>query len=102
MKPKAEYFDELVDRKTLTGIRETAKLFKINQNKFVKWLLDNKFMYRDIKNKLQAYSQYTVNSTGKGYFEPKERHGNTSPWSGTQVFITPKGREAFRLLLQIK
>ena len=34
MKPKAEYFDDLVDRNLLTGIRETAKEFQIKQKRF--------------------------------------------------------------------
>lgn len=39
MQPKAEYFDGLCDRESLTGIRETAKLLGLKQNDFVKWLL---------------------------------------------------------------
>ena len=95
MKPKAEYFDDLVERNMLSGIRETAKAFKIKQNDFVKFLLENKFCYRDNKYKLQPYSPY-VNT----YFELKESKNDKNAWSGMQLFITPKGREAFRLLLQ--
>lgn len=92
MKPKADYFDELVERNTLTNFRETAKLLHIGQNKFINWLLNKKFIYRDIKGKLLAYS--------KPYFDVKEqKNGN---WSGFQTLITPQGREAFRLLLQVK
>lgn len=98
MKPKADYFDELVDRNTLTNFRETAKLLHIGQNKFINWLLNKKFIYRDIKGKLLAYSNYISGS--KPYFDVKEqKNGN---WSGFQTLITPQGREAFRLLLQIK
>ena len=46
MQPKADYFDELVDRNLLTGIRETAKELKIKQNIFVNFLLDKKYLYR--------------------------------------------------------
>lgn len=98
MKPKADYFDELVDRNTLTNFRETAKLLHIGQNKFINWLLNKKFIYRDIKGKLLAYSNYISGS--KPYFDVKEqKNGN---WSGFQTLITPQGREAFRLLLQVK
>lgn len=98
MKPKADYFDELVERNTLTNFRETAKLLHIGQNKFIDWLLNKKFIYRDIKGKLLAYSNYISGS--KPYFDVKEqKNGN---WSGFQTLITPQGREAFRLLLQIK
>lgn len=97
MKPKADYFDELVERNTLTNFRETAKLLHIGQNKFIDWLLNKKFIYRDIKGKLLAYSNYI---SAKPYFDVKEqKNGN---WSGFQTLITPQGREAFRLLLQVK
>lgn len=98
MKPKADYFDELVERNTLTNFRETAKLLHIGQNKFIDWLLNKKFIYRNIKGKLLAYSNYISGS--KPYFDVKEqKNGN---WSGFQTLITPQGREAFRLLLQVK
>ena len=47
MKPKAEYFDELVDRNLLTGIRETAGELGVKQSQFVAFLLEKKYMYRD-------------------------------------------------------
>lgn len=35
MKPKAEYFDDLVDRKLLTNFRDTAKEFHLGQKRFI-------------------------------------------------------------------
>lgn len=93
MKPKAEYFDCLVDRNLLTNFRTTAKELHIKQNQFISWLLDNKFVYRDKKGSLQPYSKYT------DYFHIKESKSQTGKWAGTQTLITPKGKEAFRLLL---
>lgn len=52
MQPKAEYFDELVDRNLLTNFRETAKELGIKPKAFVAWLLEKKFLYRDQKGKL--------------------------------------------------
>ena len=46
LKPKADYFDELVDRNLLTNFRETAKQLSIKQNDFVKFLLEKKYVYR--------------------------------------------------------
>ena len=40
MKPKAEYFDELVDRNLLTGFRETAGELGVKQSQFVAFLLE--------------------------------------------------------------
>ena len=55
MKPKAEYFDELVDRQLLTNFRDTAKELDIGQKKLITWLLDNGFWtmtyYTEIKRK---------------------------------------------------
>lgn len=95
MKPKAEYFDCLVDRNLLTNFRTTAKELHIKQNQFISWLLDNKFVYRDKKGSLQPYSEYA------DYFHIKDSKSQTGKWAGTQTLITPKGKEAFRLLLGI-
>ena len=95
MQPKADYFDELVDRNLLTGIRETAKELKVKQNTFVNFLLDNKYHYRDKMGKLMPYAKPMEN----GLFEVKEFTNEKTGFSSTQVFITPKGKETFRLLL---
>lgn len=95
MQPKADYFDELVDRNLLTGIRETAKELKVKQNTFVNFLLDKKYLYRDKKGKLMPYAKPMEN----GLFEVKEFSNEKTVFSSTQVFITPKGKETFRLLL---
>lgn len=95
MQPKADYFDELVDRNLLTGIRETAKELKVKQNTFVNFLLDKKYLYRDKNGKLMPYAKPMEN----GLFEIKEFSNEKTGFSSTQVFITPKGKETFRLLL---
>ena len=95
MKPKAEYFDTLVDRNTLVNFRDTAKEFHLKQKEFISWLLDKKFVYRDSKGKIKPTSGYD------DYFHIKECTGRANGWSGVQTLITPKGREAFRLLLGI-
>lgn len=94
MKPKAEYFDCLVDRNLLTNFRTTAKEFHMKQKQFINWLLENKFVYRDQKGSLQPYSEYA------DYFHVKDVKSTASNnWAGTQTLITPKGKEAFRLML---
>lgn len=91
--PKADYFDELVDRKLLTSFRETAKQFEVKEKDFIGLLLDKKYIYRDKKGKLQPYA-----NKNDGLFEIKECFNDKTNWSGTQTLITPKGRETFRLL----
>lgn len=93
MKPKAEYFDELVDRNLLTSFRETAKQLEIKERDFVRFLIDKKYIYRDKKGKLMPYAD-----KNNGLFEVKECFNEKTQWSGTQTLITPKGRETFRLL----
>ena len=93
MQPKADYFDELVERNLNTGIRETAKLLGIGQKEFVAFLQDKKYLYRDKRGRLMPYMD-----KNNGLFEVKECFNNKTNWAGTQVLITPKGRETFRLL----
>lgn len=93
MQPKAEYFDELVDRNLLTNFRETAKQLGVPPKKFVQFLLDKKYVYRDKRGKLMPYED-----KNKGLFEIKEQFNEKTQWAGTQTLVTPKGRETFRLL----
>ena len=93
MQPKAEYFDELVDRRLLTNFRDTAKEFHIGQKEFIQFLLDHKYVYRDRKSKLKPYMPYVED----GLFELKEFTNTKTGFTDTQTFITPKGKETFRL-----
>lgn len=92
-KPKADYFDELVERNTLTNFRETAKELGIPPKKFVDFLLERKYIFRDKRGKLMPYE-----AKNNGLFEVKETYNEKTEWSGTQTLVTPKGRETFRLL----
>ena len=93
MKPKADYFDELVDRNLLTNIRETAKQLGVKEKEFVAFLVAKKYLYRDKRGKLMPYAD-----KNNGLFEVKECFNEKTQWSGTQTLVTPKGRETFRLL----
>lgn len=93
MAPKAEYFDQLVDRNLLTNFRETAKELQIREKDFIAFLLDKHYIYRDKRGKLLPTAE-----KNDGLFEVKECYNEKTQWSGTQTLITPKGRETFRLL----
>ena len=95
MQPKADYFDELVERGLLTNFRETAKQLGIPPRKFVNLLIEHKYLYRDKKGKLLAYE-----NKNNGLFELKECVNERTQWAGVQTLVTPKGRETFRLLCQ--
>lgn len=91
--PKAEYFDDLVNRNLLTNFRETAKELGIPPKQFVNWLIEKKYVYRDGKGKILPRED-----KNEGLFEVKETKNDKTQWSGVQTLITPKGRETFRLL----
>lgn len=93
MQPKAEYFDELCDRETLTGIYETAKELGVAPRKFTADLVKHRYLYRGKKGQLLPYE-----SKNDGLFVLKETFNNQTKWSGTQTLITVKGRELFRML----
>lgn len=91
LKPKAEYFEHLVERNLLTNVRDTAKQIGLPQNTFISLLIEHKFVYRDARKKLKPYSEYTPS-----YFEMKDYEHNGHV--GIQLLITPKGKETFRLM----
>lgn len=95
MAPKADYFDDLVDRHLLTSFRDTAKELGIPPKAFVGWLLEKKYLYRDQTHKLVPYE-----NKNNGLFEVRESKNDKTGWAGTQTLVTPKGRETFRLLLE--
>lgn len=95
LSPKAQYFDALVDRNLLTNFRDTAKELGVGPKKFVDWLLDNKYLYRDQKKKLKPYAHYVPS-----LFKLKEWERNGK--ADVQTLVTPEGKETFRLLLNKK
>ena len=96
MKPKADYFDALVDRKLNLSFRDTAKELGITQTQFIQWLIEKRYIYRDTKKVLMPYAE----KLKKGLFTIKEYISQSSEHAGTQTLITPKGRETFRLFLK--
>lgn len=92
MKPKAEYFDEIVDRGGLTNFRDTAKLLGVSEKAFIFLLIDKKYIYRDQKGTLKPVAKYVGT-----YFELKEWVRGEK--TGTQTLITVKGKEHFLELI---
>ena len=94
MAPKADYFDELVDRNLLTNFTEAAKQLNIKRRTFISFLIDKKYLYRDKKGNLLPYASAKT----AGLFEVKESMNEKTNWTGCQTLLTPKGMETFRLL----
>ena len=94
LEPKANYYDQLVDKNLLTNFRNTAKQLNIPQKAFIDFLLANDFVYRDKHQRLLPYSR-----KNKGYFKVKEWISEDGRLVGIQTLITPKGRNYFLVLL---
>lgn len=92
MKPKADYFDTLVERGSNLNLRDTAKMIGVSERFFIEYLLLNGYLYRDAKRKLKPISKYV----GK-YFVLKEwvRGENT----GSQTLVTVEGKDKFYKLI---
>ena len=93
--PKGEYFDDLVARNLLTNFTKVAYQLNIKRKTFIDWLIRDKFIYRDQKNRLVPYAKYAHT-----YFHVNDAKGKYSKWAGNQTLITPEGNEAFRLLYE--
>ena len=98
-RPKAEYFDQLVDRKLLTNFTDTAKELGVKRNTLLTFLLDHKYIYRDKHGNIKPYAQYADTDNGSGLFHVKEYVNEKTEWAGAQTLVTVKGKETFRLLM---
>ena len=99
MTPKANYFDALVDKKLNTNIRDTAKELGIGEKAFVSFLIEKGYVFRQGKHRnLRPYAKYA--ESGNGLFVLKDKHNEQNGWTGQQMYVTPKGKETFRLLLE--
>ena len=93
-RPKVEHFNAMMERNDLTTFRETAKLLKMKEDKFVGFLLSREYVYRDKRHNLMPISEHN-----HGYFEVREYVGKSGPMP-LQTLITAKGRERFRRLCE--
>lgn len=90
VEPKAAALDVIGSAEGSLGVRETAKTIGIAQNKFVAWCVNNEWMYRDSKDKLQPYS----GRIQQGYMEQRPVTFNGRDGTAratTQPMFTPKG-----------
>lgn len=93
MKPKADYFDDLVERNLLSNFTDVAKQLNIKRKTFIEYLIRDNFIYRDKMNRIRPYKQYA-----NSYFHINDTKSSNNKWAGVQVLITAEGKEAFRLL----
>ena len=91
IRPKADYFDNLVEIGLNTNLRDTAKEFCCPPSYLIQWLVAHGYLYRDSKARLKPYQS----SVKSGLFVLKEYCVNNH--AGLQVLVTPKGRDLFRV-----
>lgn len=96
-RPKAEYFDALVDDNLLTNFRDTAKELGLSQTEFVGWLLDKEYVYKDSHGIIKPYEPHRK----RGLFAMKDFMNPNSGFTGVRTYVTVKGKNTFRLLLQV-
>ena len=92
MKPKEDYYNALVDRGTNLSFRNTAKEIGAPEKRFVRFLLENGYVYRNKNSQLEPYAEHVKN----GLFVMKESKSEKTKWSGSQTLITVQGRDKLR------
>ena len=93
MKPKADYFDHVVDKGHLTNIRDTAKQLGIREREFTKWLKDKKYIYYNARRQIRPYGK----AVHVGILQLKEWEDNGI--CGEQTMVTILGKRTFLSLL---
>lgn len=93
LKPKAQYFDALVERSLLTGFRDTAKELGLKQNEFIRILIDNGYVYKTPKGEIRPIAKYA-----NDLFELKDFKSLHNEHAGVRTWITVKSKKVFQML----
>ena len=89
---KAAFYDLFIDRKHSTNLRTTAKELVVPERRFVRFLLEQRFVYRTASGNVLPYAK----SANDGLFCVKDycNHGHT----GSYTLVTPQGKLYFAQL----
>ncbi|WLF83778.1 phage antirepressor KilAC domain-containing protein [Moraxella sp. ZY210820] len=98
IEPQAHALQRITQVGEDLGLRESAKVLKIAQDKFINFLIDKKWIYRDAKYKPQAYQDkinqgYLIHH----YSSPQQTAHGERVFS--QVKITAKGVAKLSMML---
>ena len=88
--PKVDFYDTFVSSDKYTGLRVTAKELGVPEREFVKFLIDEKYLYRTPSKQLLPYAK----KGNEGLFEVKDYY-TRSDFVKPQVFFTPQGKQFF-------
>ena len=98
MKPKADYYDNIIDRGTSLNFGDTAKLIGVQRKALINELFRTGYIYRDGYGDIRAYQR----SIDRGLLKQKQFYNERNGHSGIQVLITPKGIEMCMNLMRAK
>ena len=89
---KAAFYDLFIDLKHSTNLRTTAKELVVPERRFVRFLLEQRFVYRAPSGNVLPYAK----SANDGLFTVKDycNHGHT----GSYTLVTPQGKLHFAQL----
>jgi prophage antirepressor-like protein len=89
--PKAAYYDAVAGSEGDKSFRETAKTFGVPEKKFIAFLIDHGYVYRDARGTLMPYADHMK----RGQFTVREivYNGAETIRTSSQTRITPKGRQ---------
>jgi prophage antirepressor-like protein len=89
LKGKAAYYDLFIDLHHSTNLRTTAKELVVPERQFVRFLLEQRFVYRAPSGCVLPYAK----SSNEGLFCVKDYYRNGH--SGSYTLVTPKGKLYF-------
>ena len=89
LKGKAAYYDLFIDLHHSTNLRTTAKELVVSERQFVRFLLEQRFVYRTPSGCVLPYAK----SSNEGLFCVKDYYRNGH--SGSYTLVTPKGKLYF-------
>ena len=92
---KAVYYDLFIDLRHSTNLRTTAKELEVPERRFVRFLLERRYVYRTPSGCVLPYAK----GSNEGLFCVKDfcRNGHT----GSYTLVTPKGKLHFAELRQL-
>lgn len=96
MKPKADYYDNIIAHGKAVNFTDAAKLIGVPRNRLINELMKLGYIYRDNYGDIRAYMRSIDQELCKHKQFCSDRNGH----NGIQVLITPKGIEKFMQIMR--
>lgn len=87
MKPKADFYDQMVDDECLSNFRDFAKQIGMKQKSLMHYLETNGYIYYDLNRSIRPKS-----GKGDGLFELKDFYNPRSKMWGERILLNAHGR----------